>query len=321
MSVRSLIADPEVRERLDAILPPISKPAPLLSVPPRTNRYGLVGTAFDYALRFELGRRNPHAVSRPWVAEGAVERLPVAAARVGCSEKDIKLLKMQAAGIIEAAHRFLESHVGATVWDASLLAIHAVLLAKLDNVCRAYQLDPALTEADPDDVRDVVELLAIVPYELLSDPKVMLMNPTFGAFSSVVGGADADLISGDLLVDIKTTKAADLKPDVIRQLLVYLILAQRAHAADNEVFPVVRRVGIYFSRHGHLWQMPTEQIIEHPRYHETADWLIHFAEENELAPELRELWALMQNDYGGAGPATAMRRRPAAKKKARKPRR
>lgn len=320
MSVRSLIAEREVRERLDAILPPIRKPKPLLSVPPRTDHYGLVGTAFDYALRFELGRRNPHAVSRAWVAEGAVELLPVAAERVGCTGKEIKLLKMQAAGIIEAAQSFLKGYMGAIVVDRSQLAVHAVLLAKLDNVCRACQLDPALTEANPDDVRDVVELLAIVPYDLLSDPEVMLMNPTFGVFSSVVGGADADLISGDLLVDIKTTKAADLKPDMIRQLLVYLILAQRARA-DDEVFPVVRRLGIYFSRHGHLWEMPARQITGHPRYPETADWLMHFAGETELAPELRELWALMQDDDSGAGPITAKRRRPTVKKKAPKPRR
>lgn len=319
MSVRSLIANPEVRERLDAILPPIWKLSLLLRVPPRTNRYGLVGTAFDYALRFELGRRNPHAVSRTWVAEGAVEQLPVAAERVGRTGKEIKLLKQQAAGIVEAAQRFLEGHVGATVDDSWQLATHALLLAKLDNVCRAYQLDPALTEADPNDVRDVVELLAIVPYDLISDPQVMLLNPTFGMFSSVVGGADADLISGDLLIDVKTTKAAELKPEIIRQLLVYFVLAQRVRAEDD-VFPEVRRLGIYFSRHGHLWEMPARQITEHPRYHETADWLMRFAGETELAPELRELWALMQDDERGVSPATAKRRKPTVKKKAYKPR-
>ena len=74
MSVKSLIAVPEVRERLDDILPPIAKLANLpLKVPPRTSHYALVGTAFDYALRFELQRRNRHAIGRRWVAEGALE--------------------------------------------------------------------------------------------------------------------------------------------------------------------------------------------------------------------------------------------------------
>ncbi len=315
MSVRSLIAVPEVQERLGGILPPLAKlPNLALRVSPRTARYGLVGTAFDYALRFELLRRNPHAVTRSWVAEGAVERIAEAAERAGLPKKQARLLEKQGAGILEDARRFVEGFCASSIPDLAPLAVHALLLAKLDNVYRAYQLDSALTEADPEDVRDVTELLAIVPYDALSDASAMLLNPTFGSFSTVVGGADADLISGDLLVELKTTKTADLKREMVRQLLVYFILAQRAQAEDR-MFPEVRRFGVYFSRHGHLWERPIGSITGHPRYRETEDWLIRFAADTELAPELRELWTMMQEDEPGAGPTRTKRRSPAAKKK------
>lgn len=48
-----------------------------IKVKPRSKRYSLVGTAFDYLLRFELQRRAPHAISRPWIAKAAANRLPV----------------------------------------------------------------------------------------------------------------------------------------------------------------------------------------------------------------------------------------------------
>jgi hypothetical protein len=52
-------------------------------------------------------------------------------------------------------------------------------------------------------------MLQIVPFDLLLDTKTVLVNPTFGESSLAVGGADADLIAGDLLVDFKVrTKGA-----------------------------------------------------------------------------------------------------------------
>ena len=44
--------------------------------PPLSNRYSLVGTAFDYLLRFYLQRLNPNTIEKEnWVAETAVNRL------------------------------------------------------------------------------------------------------------------------------------------------------------------------------------------------------------------------------------------------------
>src|SRR5262249_4708806 len=40
-----------------------------LRFPTRSTRHRLLGTGFDYLLRFELSRLAPHAVDRGWVAE------------------------------------------------------------------------------------------------------------------------------------------------------------------------------------------------------------------------------------------------------------
>jgi hypothetical protein len=45
----------------------------------RSRRYGLVGTAFDYLLRFELQRQAERTVGRHWVAEHAPRVLRAAA--------------------------------------------------------------------------------------------------------------------------------------------------------------------------------------------------------------------------------------------------
>jgi hypothetical protein len=296
MSVKSLIAAPEVRERLDEIRPPIARlPSLPLLVPPRTAHYSLVGTAFDYALRFELQRRNPHAIASLWVAEGAVARIPEAADLAKLPKRQAKLLEKQGTNILEDAHEFVSAYLSSAEPDVLRLAAHALLLAKLDNVFRALALDASLFQIDPEDSRDVATLMSVVPYEKLSHPRTMLLNPGFGIFSYIVGGADADLVCGDLLVEVKTTKNLEIKPEAVRQLLVYLMLARHARA-EERAFPVLRRIGIYLSRHAHLWELPIATITAHQHFADMEEWLIRFAVKTEMDPELRELWEMTQED-------------------------
>jgi hypothetical protein len=68
-------------------------------------------------------------------------------------------------------------------------------------------------------------------------------GPCF-AGSADVGGADADLIVGDFLLEIKTNgRPANTATQSLRQLLGYLLLAYG-----------IRSVGIYYTRHGQLIQ-------------------------------------------------------------------
>src|SRR5262249_26310468 len=72
MSLTSFLKLRDVAARVKPLRPktPRKIDAPL-RVEPRSNRYMMVGRAFDYLLRFELQRLAPHAVVETWVAEAA----------------------------------------------------------------------------------------------------------------------------------------------------------------------------------------------------------------------------------------------------------
>src|SRR5260221_14659176 len=87
----------------------------------------------------------------------------------------------------------------------------------------------------------------------------MLLNPTFGAASHLVGNADADLIVGDLLVDFKTTARQEVPQKYVLQLVSYLILARYARNLGLP-FPEIRRIGILFTRHGSLLSRDVSEL-------------------------------------------------------------
>jgi hypothetical protein len=88
------------------------------------------------------------------------------------------------------------------------------------------------------------------------------LNPTFGYGSDLVGGADADLIVDGCLIDIKTTKKWSLSTDYIYQLIGYYILHRLNEGGINERDTCqIKRVGIYFSRHGEMCAWDVNTII------------------------------------------------------------
>ncbi len=101
--------------------------------------------------------------------------------------------------------------------------------------------------------------------------RALLLNPTFGEASRSVAGADADLIVGDMLVDIKTTKNNTIKTEYLNQLLGYFLLARKQGAVDPTL-PIIHRIGIYYSRYGHLHSVEASSWTNHPAFPETEHW-------------------------------------------------
>ena len=62
MSLTSFLKNKDVKDKFTKAfpMPSISLSGELLA-PPKTTHYPLVGTAFDYLIRFYLKRINPHA--------------------------------------------------------------------------------------------------------------------------------------------------------------------------------------------------------------------------------------------------------------------
>src|SRR5580765_8367663 len=129
-----------------------------LQAEPRSNRYMMVGTAFDYLLRFELQRRAPHAVVNPWIAELALERLcpGVGKAVLDVFAPDFDLymppeeVGRRSQAIVDNAKTFVGTFLkttSPTSRQLTNLAGHAIRLAKLDDAYRAMRLDPHFEEA------------------------------------------------------------------------------------------------------------------------------------------------------------------------------
>ncbi|WP_437713003.1 hypothetical protein WMF45_44970 [Sorangium sp. So ce448] len=280
MSVCDLIKKSEVKDLLDRVIPPYQR---MLRVPirvaPRGGRSTLTGTAFDYALRFELQRRFPSACDRGWVAESV---LRVLNAGLSVAPVDRPLM----ARIVRRAHRrvdnarvFVRKHLRRKNPDRAWmgrLAEHALRLARLDPIYRVgYIGDELFAENSPQQIDELLDLLACVPFDGLIGTEILL-NPTFGRYSSLVGGADADLVIDHRLIDIKVTAEPNVEREMVRQLIVYLILVHCARN-DGEPLPPIQLMQLYFARHGHLWSMPAEPIFTHPAYAEIQRVILQIA--------------------------------------------
>ncbi len=285
MSLTSFVRLPKVAACLKTLLPPSDcrKVPATLKVEPRTDHYTLVGTAFDYLLRFEVQRRAPHAHTGKWVAENAVEYLERYSSMIQVTPREMTPAGGDVYDLGVGAYRVVEdakSAVGAYVRKKSPrsseraeLARHALRLARLDPLFRAGVLDLRFEEADAEDAEDLLAMLSIVPFETLIHDRMMLLNATFGESSRLVGGADADLITGNTLVDIKTVKRAVVTPGYFYELLGYLILSRNERRASRR-FPEVNCLGVYFSRHGHLWTFDVKSMVRMKSFRKVEEWCL-----------------------------------------------
>lgn len=290
MSVSTFIKRPEVIEQLKLIIPktPSRITAPLRASP-ITRNYQLVGTAYDYALRFELKRRFPHAVTKQWVAESAVNVLPDAAKQMRlCGHPKAPLnetenmLQRKAENVLKVAKDDFSSYItneNVGIDQQRIIIADALRLAKLDLIFRPGYIDDtcnSVDNIDDGDIDDIEKLLSITPYDDLAHPTIMKLNPTFGKYSTLMGGADADVISGEMLIDVKTTKNDKIENTALYQLISYMILARGLHKIDNN-FPEIHTLALYFSRHGYLWKLPASSILSQSNYNSVEQWYLDHA--------------------------------------------
>ena len=89
-----------------------------------------------------------------------------------------------------------------------------------------------------------------------------------------MGGADADLLIDDCLVDVKNTKDPHLDARDFLQLIGYYLLNGYAgmSCAGKPVFQPINSLAIYFARYGFLWKFPVEDVLPGKAAAETARW-------------------------------------------------
>jgi hypothetical protein len=278
MSLTSLLktnADIRDRFRLEFKTPPFGRKDALRAAPV-TRNYSLVGTAFDYFLRFRIQRLNPQAIATEWVAENA---LTAPTAELLATDEALSFMDGQA-GIVGAARRELKDYLAGRM-NAQQLIPSCLKLATLDLVIRVGAREGivgAIGVVDQGDVTDMTALASLIDEKTFTTKEACVLNPEFGAASSLVGGADADLLISDTLIEIKTVTNLFIKPEYFQQLMGYYCLSR------IEGVPIIRNIGIYFSRHGVLWTAPIENIVDESTLPALLAWFTERAEALRMTP-------------------------------------
>jgi hypothetical protein len=286
MSLTSFIKRKDVQERFRIVRPKFPrKIAAPIRVLPHRDRSHIAGTAFDYLLRMDLMRRAPWAVCEHWVAENAAVTFFVDSPDEKTLSKRFPGKSLQALmhqmeetarQIVTEAQRDCDTYYSLsnpTLADVRRMARHSIRLAHAEVIFRAglNNVDQEFfREPDVADVQELVELLEVVPFDQLTH-STLLLNPTFGEASRLISGADADLIVGESLIDIKTTRRGECMSTWLDQLFGYYLLA-RIERARTGKFPFISRIGFYLSRYGHLWLLPASLWTSHPDFDATERW-------------------------------------------------
>ncbi|MDE3067802.1 MAG: hypothetical protein KGJ60_09655, partial [Verrucomicrobiota bacterium] len=108
--------------------------------------------------------------------------------------------------------------------------------------------------------------------ETFKAKKVCALNPTFGRASELVGGADCDMVIDDALIEVKTTKNFVVERKYFDQLIGYYILFRIGGIDGLPRTHSIKKLGIYFSRHGHLWLFKVSDVIDEKKLPKFINW-------------------------------------------------
>lgn len=253
MSLTSVLNTPEMRAFLNGrIRNPGLKPRPATVISSRTQAASIVGTALDYALRFGMAVRG-------W---GEIDNL-VAIKAVGATllypslEEYFPRARSHLDMAFEALAKFDDR-----VELSTASARACLLLAGLDPLFRAARPEGLVRVLTDEDIEELQAIYRLIPWARLAPTTQIALNPTFNEGSAAVGGADADILLDDCLIDIKTIKEQKLSLQDVRQVVSYALFANRfgVHNLDD-VMPI-RRLGIYFSRAGVLHTFALSDCID-----------------------------------------------------------
>lgn len=98
----------------------------------------------------------------------------------------------------------------------------------------------------------------------------------------MVGGADADALVDDVLIDIKTVKQATFTRKMFEQPLGDYTLPIIGGIGEKKPKPTIRRIGIYFSRHAHLHVVNVDEVINRSTYPDFVEWFATHALEHRF---------------------------------------
>ncbi len=290
-----------------------------IQAPPLTRNWPLMGTAFDYLMRFRLEHINPAAHSRRWIAEELIldprcymmlgNEFPKNVRLAGnadthewfwdCEPEELMTLRAhetplttRVRQITEQARQSQKAYLATGEMSDGIIA-DVISLAQLDPIFRAGYVDENIGIVDERDVEDQRNLLTTLDRCIAREPSVFKadticeLNPIFKA-STLVDGADADHIIDSTLIDVKTTKNPVVQQKDLNQLIGYYVLATVAgdYAIDT--------LALYYSRFGELHALSVDEVINQDTFPSFVDFFVKRADEekqrrrNELLAKRKE---------------------------------
>jgi len=169
MSLKTFLDNKDVRARFSEEFP---KPKFGLKkevlAPPVTKHYSLVGTAFDYLLRFYIKWLNPQAIVQEWVAELSTERMRELGLALN-SRRDPTMLPIpidddlleKADEMLSQTKKAYSDYIKSGRMNDEVIKC-TILLAQLDTYFRAGIIGEDFGIVDDGDVADLRRLISII---------------------------------------------------------------------------------------------------------------------------------------------------------------
>jgi hypothetical protein len=145
------------------------------------------------------------------------------------------------------------------------MAQSALFLGQLDTFYRCSLLSAEFGRVRKSDVDDL-RLMLTIARRLAGKPfvasRICILNPGFGEGSILIGGADADLLIDDTLIDIKATKHLQFTREMFNQLVGYYVLSTIGGITPaGRAGPRIRQIGVYFARYGVFVRVPVAEFV------------------------------------------------------------
>ena len=223
---------------------------------PTTSNYAEVGTAFDYLLRFIIQQQfQEKTTAYPWIAL--------------ITRKEF-LSSPMVDQFLEYSEKYHKKFLDDGILRKEIM-LSTLKLAKLDSIVRVPTLEFTHTPKHPnkEDIIDLEKLASIINMKDFKVKNKCLLNPNFHFASSLVDGADCDLVIDNELIDIKTTKKFQITRDMFNQILGYYTLAyiNDGFGVDRGIkWEEVDKIGFYFSRYGQKVMYDIKDIINFKTY-------------------------------------------------------
>jgi hypothetical protein len=293
MSLTSLLKNKEIYSKFKETFPkPRFSSSRKLLVHPLTKNWVNVGHAFDYLLRFHLNQKFPKVTkdNKNWIAHHGLEIIE--------NWNGTPHIYKAAKNIVKNAEIQHKQFLKTGQLDDNLIR-SCILLSKIDAIYRtggSYYPDSLkdFLHVDNLDIQDLKNLIAIVPFEEFRPQIGISLNPTFGLGSVCAGGADADLIIDNCIIDIKVTKDVQQvrNPYIFLkywfQCLGYYTLYRidtQEDLSSNISYPgfpeiKIDQIGFYFARYGYLCKYRIDQIIDEKKFDDFMSWFFDITMES-----------------------------------------